>query len=312
MLKDLTGQKFGRLTVIEKDENNPLSEKRTYWLCKCDCGNIKSVASQSLLRKKNPTRSCGCIRNENNQNKKGFFVPKIDMIGKRFGRLVVLEESSVRTGKNQKLQYLCQCDCGNKINVIGECLRNGITKSCGCLYKETRGDNQKKFCEYDLVSFSYGVGTTTNNVKFYFDKEDYGYIKDYAWYYDGYYIQAHTLLSDEYTTQIIRLHRLVMKLKDREDIQIDHINSDKTDCRKINLRRATIQQNNVNKKECYATTENPVGICFNNSIKRYTVHIQRKAFGQCDTFEEALALRKKLEEEKYGNFQYNPNADKIA
>lgn len=59
--KDLTGKRFGKLTVIEEDPKaNPLK-----WLCKCDCGNIKSVRPHSL--KTGSTRSCGCLRKETQQ-----------------------------------------------------------------------------------------------------------------------------------------------------------------------------------------------------------------------------------------------------
>lgn len=52
--KDLTGQRFGRLVVIKYDctKNTKLR-----WLCKCDCGNIKSISGSSLS---NGTISCGC------------------------------------------------------------------------------------------------------------------------------------------------------------------------------------------------------------------------------------------------------------
>ncbi len=57
--KDLTGKRFGRLTVIRKDGH--LGEK-TAWLCKCDCGNYKRISTDRLTTGK--TQSCGCLRNE--------------------------------------------------------------------------------------------------------------------------------------------------------------------------------------------------------------------------------------------------------
>ena len=56
-LKDLTGQKFGRLTVIERAEND--KNGRARWKCICDCGNEIIVASYNLI--KTITRSCGCL-----------------------------------------------------------------------------------------------------------------------------------------------------------------------------------------------------------------------------------------------------------
>lgn len=57
---DLTGQRFGRLTVMERSQKvspNP-KKPRVYWLCKCECGKIWPVES-SCLRTGN-TKGCGC------------------------------------------------------------------------------------------------------------------------------------------------------------------------------------------------------------------------------------------------------------
>lgn len=58
-LKDLEGQKFGRLTVIGFVG---IENKRTLWFCKCRCGNIKKVDAGSL--KKGEIVSCGCFSKE--------------------------------------------------------------------------------------------------------------------------------------------------------------------------------------------------------------------------------------------------------
>lgn len=58
---DLTGQRFGRLTVIELHSAAMHGTNRR-WLCKCDCGGEKIVTSSRLLQGR--TRSCGCLRKE--------------------------------------------------------------------------------------------------------------------------------------------------------------------------------------------------------------------------------------------------------
>lgn len=63
---------------------------------------------------------------------------KDDIVGKRFGRLVVVEK--VGTDKWRRLHVLCKCDCGNEKLVFASNLRQGQTKSCGCL----RAENMKK------------------------------------------------------------------------------------------------------------------------------------------------------------------------
>lgn len=57
-LNDLTGKRFGRWTVIKRSEN----KARTRWLCRCDCGTLKSVQGSGLVT--GASTSCGCFRNE--------------------------------------------------------------------------------------------------------------------------------------------------------------------------------------------------------------------------------------------------------
>ena len=61
---DLSGMKFGSITVIKKDNSTKPSKNgycKTHWICKCDnCGNIKSMLADTLRNK--GIKSCGCIR----------------------------------------------------------------------------------------------------------------------------------------------------------------------------------------------------------------------------------------------------------
>ncbi|PEN79286.1 hypothetical protein CN544_21970 [Bacillus toyonensis] len=119
---DLTGGKFGRLTVIEKDE----SKKTSYWLCNCDCGTKnKSVNGYSLRNGK--TISCGCYNREIAKTRIH------DISGEKFGRLTVIE----RVATKIKTYWICDCDCGNKrISANGYELTHGLKVSCGCIRKE--------------------------------------------------------------------------------------------------------------------------------------------------------------------------------
>lgn len=62
----------------------------------------------------------------------------IDITGNRYGRLVVIERENEKIKKEKR--WLCKCDCGNYIYTYGYCLKNGHTKSCGCLLDEARHD----------------------------------------------------------------------------------------------------------------------------------------------------------------------------
>ncbi|MEM7578243.1 MAG: AP2 domain-containing protein [Cyanobacteria bacterium P01_A01_bin.80] len=54
-----------------------------------------------------------------------------DLIGRRFGKLVVLEYAF--TNKHRQTNWKCECDCGRKIVIRAACLKRGTSKSCGCL-----------------------------------------------------------------------------------------------------------------------------------------------------------------------------------
>lgn len=60
-VKDLTGAKFGRLTVVKLAYYNK-THKSTYWECLCDCGNLKQIARSSLISGR--SKSCGCLLSE--------------------------------------------------------------------------------------------------------------------------------------------------------------------------------------------------------------------------------------------------------
>jgi len=60
---------------------------------------------------------------------------KINLLGQRFGRLLVIEEEGERH-KSGQVQWVCKCDCNNEVVVLGNNLRHGTTTSCGCFMRE--------------------------------------------------------------------------------------------------------------------------------------------------------------------------------
>ncbi len=69
---------------------------------------------------------------------------KLNLTGQRFGRLAVVAEGGRGDGNRKKLLWHCICDCGNKITVMGDNLRCGHTKSCGCWSKEVSKQSKIK------------------------------------------------------------------------------------------------------------------------------------------------------------------------
>lgn len=120
---DLTGQKFGLITVIEEtDKRSPSGD--VIWLCKCDCGNYCEYVSRKIRNTK--YLSCGCYKKTKNETS-----TYNDLTGQRFGRLIAIKDTDKR--RSNSPVWLCRCDCGNEIETTAANLRSGGTKSCGCL-----------------------------------------------------------------------------------------------------------------------------------------------------------------------------------
>jgi len=73
-----------------------------------------------------------------------------DIVGQKFGRLTVIEDSGKR--RHRGTIWRCKCSCGNIHNVRHDRLKSGNTKSCGCLRKEKT--SLKKFIHGDAKNRS--------------------------------------------------------------------------------------------------------------------------------------------------------------
>ena len=111
---DLTGQRFGKLVVIEKAD---VIDRQYYWWCQCDCGKIIRVLGNSL--KQGRTKTCGC---ENSKKPD-------DLTNQQFGKLTALE----LLYKNDRVYWHCTCECGNYSDVLASHLKSGRIQSCGCI-----------------------------------------------------------------------------------------------------------------------------------------------------------------------------------
>lgn len=137
---DLTGQRFGRLTVSKEDEPHYTSggNRVVKWICHCDCGENVSVSSSQL--RSGQTKSCGCYQRERAKEANSK-----SLLGQKFGRLLVLRQAEDYIGENySKSRWLCKCDCGNEIVVRSAGLTSGLTKSCGCLKSDINSKAHKK------------------------------------------------------------------------------------------------------------------------------------------------------------------------
>lgn len=133
-LIDLTGQVFGRLTVLSRGDDyiSPTGNALPMWNCLCDCGNKVSVLGGSL--KRGSSLSCGCLAKELTSSRS-----LEDLSGKVFGKLTVLSRAMDRVAKSgtHSVMWLCRCECGKTTVVSASALKDGRQTSCGCSHKKT-------------------------------------------------------------------------------------------------------------------------------------------------------------------------------
>ena len=118
---DLSGKVFGRLKVLYRYyKNSPQNE--AMWICQCECGQVKPIRGSSL--RNGHTTSCGCLTYEN-ASKANIN----NLVGKRFGKLVVTKDTKKRV--RHHVIWECQCDCGEIVERNSDSLIQGDTTSCG-------------------------------------------------------------------------------------------------------------------------------------------------------------------------------------
>lgn len=126
--QNLEGMVFNYLTVLSFSH---MKDGRSIWNVKCKCGKELKVRGNSLLT--GNTESCGCKIKDNEY-------PFEDLSGKRYGRWTVVSRAWDARG----VSFNVVCDCGTKAIVRGHTLKDGESKSCGCLRKELQGNRMRK------------------------------------------------------------------------------------------------------------------------------------------------------------------------
>jgi hypothetical protein len=124
---DITGNTYGRLTVLGFSGRN--RHGRLLWRCSCSCGCEITTSGNALAQGK--TQSCGCFRLDELAS---YFKGKFDLAGKAYGRLEVISKAGTKGGyRRQASIWLCRCECGSEREFDGNTLTSGKAKSCGCL-----------------------------------------------------------------------------------------------------------------------------------------------------------------------------------
>lgn len=296
--KNLSGMKFGRLTVIEQVEDSitPKGQHLPMWKCICDCGT--EIITEGGALKTGHTKSCGCLTRTNR-----------NLINQKFGEWTVIGKATdyIKPDGRHEPMWLCVCSCGVERAVHEQNLISGKSSSCGHVSVEA----SKHLSTYDLESKEYGIGTTYNGDQFLFDKEDYEKIKAYSWRKAnrGYIIA--NLYNDPNGKTVINLHRLVMNVGEYNGVDnlIDHKNGDTSDNRKSNLRIATQHENGMNLNVHSSNNTGILGVRKVDGNKyEAKIFVNGKSIqARFDNIEDAIAERRWMEERYFGEWARNAN-----
>ena len=154
-LIDLTGKRFGALTVMARD---PDDKDRVTWICRCDCGRECKALGYNLTHGRVTSCGCGIIRNSRLKGKGGA---KVDYTGQTFGQLTAVQY--VSHGK-----WLWRCSCGGQTIAVPANVKQGKPSSCGCGLRASaraRASDPNIFGYYDGTSVSAIKAITAGKIR---------------------------------------------------------------------------------------------------------------------------------------------------
>ena len=151
---DLTNQAFGNITVIGRGEDyvSPSGSHLLRWKCRCNnCGNETNMTTSQIKR----GQQCPFCTSR-----------REDLTGRTFGQLTVMfaTEDYVSPKGSRMGKWRCRCSCGNEVDVLGMSLKNGDTKSCGCM-SNNKKPTCKKISLNDVIGHRYGYLTVNKCVE---------------------------------------------------------------------------------------------------------------------------------------------------
>lgn len=113
-MDEIIGKRFNHFWVLRFSHSD---SKGRYYRCRCDCGNV--VIRKGYAVRSGVSKSCGCL----------LYSSK-DLTGEQFGSWTVLRLSDTQ---KRRRTWRCRCVCGVERDVMVFSLKDGSSKSCGCI-----------------------------------------------------------------------------------------------------------------------------------------------------------------------------------
>ena len=280
---DLTGQIIGNWKVLKVDH---IDKHHNYkYECECQlCHKTKRIMYKQAIEKTN-TYGCGCNK-------------ILDLTGFKTGHYTVLYKAEdVSDMAFPRKAWMCQCDCGTVRRITETTLINNKNEnySCGCLRKKIN----------DIIIHDDYIEIILNNSdnNCLIDTEDYELIKNNHWVLssDGYAISSSGDLFRK------RMHRIIMHVNN--DLLIDHINRNRLDNRKSNLRIVDNQHNSFNQTIRSTNTSGVIGVTWWKRDQNWSAQIKYNykshRLGYFDNFDDAVIARLNAEIKYFGK-EYAP------
>lgn len=236
-------------------------------------------------------------RMSSSTNRRHLMAPKLNINkGERFGRLTVLEEVEPRVcGKQRQRAFSCRCDCGKETVVKLLNMRQGVTQSCGCIKRAERPTEPPP-----AVDGAAWIPLTEGKWAL-VDEADAPLVANRPWLFgtDGYAV-SRRLVDGEWRP--VKMHRLILGDALAGGLHTDHINRNRLDNRRCNLRVASRSQNQANRETRRGNRFK--GVKRNGPSWSASVHFKgvRHYVGRIPTEVEAARVYNRLAREVHGEF----------
>ena len=187
--------------------------------------------------------------------------------------------------------------CNNKVRCKGLCSKHYAQfRQYGHVLERTKRDLNEiiEYEDYAEIVLTNNKGEETGRAII--DLEYIDVIKDYKWHLTarGYVLN----------NKVGKLHKFIMNPSD--DLVVDHINRNKLDNRRCNLRICSQHQNSMNKSKASNNTSGVSGVCWDKNSNKWAAYIninkKRKFLGYFSTLEKAAEVRRQAEIEYYGEY----------